>query len=139
MSTEQIAAICGAALGAGGLGAFLTYLAARRRTSGQVATTDADRLWAQNDKLIETLRTDNSDLRARLGIVDGRMLALENANRECMRREEVLTARLQAAEDMLRAKTGEAEAIMERAVAQTVVAEQQTKIAELRQKNGGAL
>lgn len=47
-------------------GAWFTYLLALRRASGRVSTTDADRLWKQNEKLIEALTHDNQSLRNRI-------------------------------------------------------------------------
>lgn len=73
MNAETLGAIVGAALGAGGLGAILAYVTTRRRTSGEVRTTDADRLWTQNDKLIEAYAKDNHLLRERVALAESRL------------------------------------------------------------------
>lgn len=73
MNTTDIATLIVAALGAGGFGALLTYLIARRRTSGAVATSDADRLWLQYDKLLDGYARDNNSLRDRLTHTENRL------------------------------------------------------------------
>lgn len=46
--------------------ALVTWAIATRTKSGRVATTDADRLWEQNGKLITALTQDNAGLRSRV-------------------------------------------------------------------------
>lgn len=66
---EQVGPIVIAVLGSSAVAALLGYLTARRRDSGQVNTTPADELWAQNQALIAALLTDNKDLRDQLATV----------------------------------------------------------------------
>ena len=60
VATALIGAIAGLAT------AIVTWGIAKRTTSGNVETTDADRLWEQNGKLIDALTEDNAGLRNRL-------------------------------------------------------------------------
>lgn len=85
------------------LGAVLAYLLGVRLHSGRVATTDADRLWKQNDRLITALADDNGNLRQRVHEVETanrdlerRVAASEAAERECSARAERLERELTA-------------------------------------------
>lgn len=46
--------------------ALVTYLVARRQTSGQIATSDAATLWAESQAMRRELRTEVVDLRTRV-------------------------------------------------------------------------
>lgn len=77
-------------LGAAVISAILSWVIARRRMSGTVATTDADRLWAQNEKLLGAYQEDNRHLRdrvsaqeARLAQQEQKMWELTSREREC--------------------------------------------------------
>ena len=56
--------------GAAGASALVGWLIARRQHSGQVATTDADRIWDFTQSLLEMLRDDNTALRDRHALRD---------------------------------------------------------------------
>jgi septal ring factor EnvC (AmiA/AmiB activator) len=99
------------------LGALLAYLLGVRLHSGRVSTTDADRLWEQNDKLIEALGRDNQELRQRVHEVETqnrelerRVAASEFAERECSRRAERLEQELTALREALQPQGSSKEA-----------------------------
>lgn len=81
--------------GLGGLGGVLaalgTYLVARRTTSGKIATTDADKLWAEAHGIrswladeVKSLRAENVRLRARIEELEDEV---DNLRRELRRHE----------------------------------------------------
>lgn len=79
----------------GMLGALLAYMLSVRIHSGQVSTTDADRLWHQVNKLTDALMTENANLRQRVHEVETvnrdlerRVAAAEMAEREASYRAE---------------------------------------------------
>lgn len=78
MEFGAITAVAGAAFGA-----MLSYLVATRQSSGRVATTDADRLWDQNQVLIAAYVTDNTRLREQVHELEKARHASELAEREC--------------------------------------------------------
>lgn len=75
------------ALVAGAISALCTWAVTRRQMSGSVATTNADRLWAQNEALIKVLQTDNNHLRDRLQQQDQRIAKQEEKLWELTTRE----------------------------------------------------
>jgi hypothetical protein len=79
---------------AGVSGGGVTWLVARMKNSGRIATSDADRLWDENTKIrtyltaeVDGLRTSivrlekqAVDDKARIGTLEGRVEELERAN-----------------------------------------------------------
>lgn len=62
-----------AGLGGSGVGGLTAWTVAVRRMSGNVSTSDADRVWEQTNKLISAYADDNSHLRERLNQLDKRL------------------------------------------------------------------
>lgn len=86
-----------------------TYLVARRQHSGTVATTDADRLWAQNDKLIDAYAKDNEhqrsvieSLRSTVTEQDRRIWEMAQRERECNEKNFHLEKKMERLERMLK-------------------------------------
>lgn len=104
MTTAELATIVAAAVSAGGLGAVLTYLIARRGTSGSVAVTTADRLWEERSEFSKLQREEIADLRQRLTLQDSRLMHYEQSERDCKNKLIVVEARLGAAETLLQSR-----------------------------------
>lgn len=84
-----------------GLTAVVTYLVTTRQTSGQIATTDADRLWQQNMMLIKAYAEDNGALRTRCDFLEQRVHTAEERERSCLEQSGKQQAQLERLERML--------------------------------------
>lgn len=82
MESALVATAAVSAAAGGGLGHLLTFLTARRQHSGNVETTDADRLWDANEKLLNAYVGDNQRLRERLDEMEARERDCETRYRE---------------------------------------------------------
>lgn len=93
----------------GTLGLLITgtsgYLIARRNTSGNVATSDAAKLWDESNAMRQELRNEVVELRGKVDNFDGQMTVLKEQNaelrgkhEECQRNEALLRDRLERLE-----------------------------------------
>ncbi|MDP9192311.1 MAG: hypothetical protein M3P06_11490 [Acidobacteriota bacterium] len=101
------------ALATAAVSALVTWLAMRRKMSGSISTTDADRLWSQNEKLIDAYQTDNGHLRDRLaaqdvrmGLQDEKIWKLTERENICMAENAELKRRQERLERMLKVDIG---------------------------------
>lgn len=83
--------------------ALVAWLIARRQTSGQVATTDANRLWDQNMMLIKAYAEDNGALRARCDHLEQRLHTAEERERTCLEQSHTQQIQIQRLERMMAA------------------------------------
>jgi len=82
--------------------AFATWHIGRLRMSGSVKTTDAERLWAQNEKLLDAYQADNNHLRDRLEKQEQRLWDVTERERQCAERYTQLERKHEQLERMLR-------------------------------------
>lgn len=100
-----LAAAVAGALGALG-GGRITWRIAQRKMSGNVNTSDADRVWEQTNKLISAYADDNAHLRERLTELDRRLWDMTKAERECSERYGELEKKYERLERMLKIDLG---------------------------------
>jgi hypothetical protein len=71
------AIVAGVIGGAGAVAAaFITYLVARRQSSGRIATSDAATLWAESQSMRKELRDECESLRGEVGTLRGEVVFL---------------------------------------------------------------
>lgn len=81
---------------------IVAYMLGRREHSGQIATTDADRLWEQNGLLIKSLTSERDSLQIRVHDLEVAQRKSEESERECNARADRLALKVDALERALK-------------------------------------
>lgn len=76
--------------------ATVTFLTARRHSSGTITTSAAADLWAESNAMRREYREENALLRERLAVAEAKVLTVEEQNRALRERVAVLEAELDA-------------------------------------------
>lgn len=85
-------------LASAAVAAIASWFVARRATSGNVANTNADRLWDQNQKLLQAYIDDNANLRDRVHDLEAKQHQSALVEDDCNRRNAALEQKVAALE-----------------------------------------
>lgn len=123
MTPAAIAAVIGIVVAP-----LLTYLAASRRLSGRIGTSDADRLWKESSDIRDDYRSQLTEANKRVVAIEGRMAQLERNNGElakenldiktkhadCERRCDEMQRRIELQEKIIEELRGQIEQLQHR-------------------------